>query len=152
MKNKIILSIVFILSSYLVSAQIVYDENYKKRLDEEYATGLFKGTLNAYMVVPGDDPSATTAFTIFQYLQGRIPGLIINNTKLFSPTVYWRMNSTAFFLDEMRVDASALATINMDDVALIKVFRPPFIGAVGNGPGGAIAVYTLKGDDEEDGE
>lgn len=33
----------------------------------------------------------------------------------------------------------------MADVAMIKVFRPPFLGAFGGGAGGAIAVYYKKG-------
>jgi hypothetical protein len=33
----------------------------------------------------------------------------------------------------------------MADVALIKVFRPPFLGGAGGGSGGAIAIYTKKG-------
>jgi hypothetical protein len=33
----------------------------------------------------------------------------------------------------------------MSDVAMIKVFDPPFFGAAGGGPGGAVAVYTKKG-------
>ena len=32
----------------------------------------------------------------------------------------------------------------MSDIAYIKVFRPPFMGAAGSGPSGAIAIYTLK--------
>ena len=35
----------------------------------------------------------------------------------------------------------------MNDVAYIKVFRPPFIGAIGGGAGGAIAIYSRKGGD-----
>ena len=37
--------------------------------------------------------------------------------------------------------------MNMSDVAYIKVFRPPFIGSIGGGANGAIAVYTRKGGD-----
>ena len=33
----------------------------------------------------------------------------------------------------------------MSDVALVKVFRPPFFGGFGGGSAGAIAVYTKKG-------
>lgn len=33
----------------------------------------------------------------------------------------------------------------MQDVAMIKIFRPPFFGAMGGGAGGAVAVYTKKG-------
>lgn len=35
----------------------------------------------------------------------------------------------------------------MSDVAYIKVFRPPFFGAYLGGSGGAIAVYTRRGDE-----
>ena len=37
-----------------------------------------------------------------------------------------------------------------DDIAMIKVIKGPFAGAVGNGGGGVIAIYTLKGEDEEE--
>lgn len=148
MIRKLIVLLTFLMTAYFSQAQFIYNENYKKRLDEEYTTGLFKGTGNAYMMVPADDPSATAAFTIFQYLQGRVPGLMIYNNRLFAPVVRWRMNNTALFLNEMRVDAAQLAMINMDDIGLVKIFRPPFVGAFGNGPGGAIAVYTLRGDEE----
>jgi hypothetical protein len=68
---------------------------------------------------------------------------------MYSPVVSWRMSATSFFLNEIQVDASVLATVSMSDIGLIKVFRPPFVGARGNGPGGAIAVYTLRGDEDE---
>ena len=38
-----------------------------------------------------------------------------------------------------------LQSMPMSNVALIKVFKPPFIGAMGGGGSGAIAVYTKKG-------
>ena len=38
-------------------------------------------------------------------------------------------------------------SISMNDIAYIKVFRPPFFGGSGGSPGGAIAIYTRKGAD-----
>ncbi len=149
MKSKIILLILLVGTVFATQAQMVYNEDYKRSLDAQYTSGVFKGFNNAYMLVPDSDPAALASFTVFQYLQGRVAGLIIDNSRMFSPTVSWRMSATSFFLDEIQVDASMLATINMNDIGLIKVFRPPFIGARGNGPGGAIAVYTLLGDEEE---
>ncbi len=128
---------------------MVFNEEYKKSLDFQYTSGVFKGINNAYMLVPESDPAALASFTVFQYLQGRVAGLIIDNSRTYSPIVSWRMSATSFFLAEIQVDASILATINMNDIGLIKVFRPPFVGARGNGPGGAIAVYTLVGDEDE---
>lgn len=150
MKKIFILVLCFALTSVVASAQIIYNDAYKKSLDEQYATGMFKGAPNAFMMVPADDPVAAGSITVFQYLQGRIPGLIINNSRMFTSSARWRMANTAYFLNEMQVDAGALAMINMNDIGLIKIFRPPFAGAIGNGAGGAIAVYTMRGD--EDGE
>jgi len=149
MKRKIILSIFLVGIVFATQAQMVFNEEYKKNLDAQYTTGVFKGFNNAYMLVTETDPAALASFTVFQYLQGRVAGLIIDNSRAYSPVVSWRMSATSFFLNEMQVDAAVLATVSMNDIGLIKVFRPPFIGARGNGPGGAIAVYTLLGDEEE---
>jgi hypothetical protein len=149
MKSKIILLILLVGIVFESQAQMVFNEEYKRSLDAEYTSGVFKGFNNAYMLVPDSDPAALASFTVFQYLQGRVAGLIIDNSRTYSPTASWRMSATSFFLNEMQVDASVLATVNMNDIGLIKVFRPPFVGARGNGPGGAIAVYTLLGDEEE---
>jgi hypothetical protein len=46
-----------------------------------------------------------------------------------------RGSVVGLFLDEMNADVSQLETVSMSDVALIKVFDPPFIGAVGVGQG-----------------
>jgi hypothetical protein len=46
----------------------------------------------------------------------------------------------------MMVDAATVQNIPMTDVAMIKVFNPPFLGAAGGGgANGAIAVYTKRG-------
>lgn len=42
-------------------------------------------------------------------------------------------------------DITMVQNTPMTDVAMIKVFRPPFMGAPGGGSGGAIAIYTKKG-------
>ena len=58
----------------------------------------------------------------------------------------WRGTSPTLFLDEMQqTDPSALEGIPMTEVAMVKVFNPPFFGGFGGSGGGAIAVYTKKG-------
>ena len=49
------------------------------------------------------------------------------------------------FLNEIEIDIPGIQTISMSDVAMIKVFPPPFFGAFGGGAGGAVAVYLKKG-------
>ena len=47
----------------------------------------------------------------------------------------------------METDASTMSSISVTDIAYIKVFRPPFFGGFGGGAGGAIVVYTRRGND-----
>ena len=57
----------------------------------------------------------------------------------------WRGGTPSLYVNEMAGDLSLVQNTPMTDVAMIKVFRPPFMGGFGGGSGGAIAVYTKKG-------
>ena len=114
----------------------------KQKLDEEYTSGFFSGG-DGYTFTTEDDPFAKSAMSILAYLQGKVAGLQITTTGEGSAT--WRGSATSFFVNEMTSDVSRLQSINMNDVAMIKVFRPPFFGAGGGGAGGAIAIYMKKG-------
>ena len=59
-----------------------------------------------------------------------------------------RGSVASIYLDEMRMDASFLNSIPVNDIAMIKVIKGPFVGAIGNGGGGVIAIYTFRGDEE----
>jgi len=52
----------------------------------------------------------------------------------------------------MRMDPSYLNVLSVNDIAMIKVIKGPFAGAIGNGGGGTIAIYTIKANDEEEKE
>lgn len=114
----------------------------KEKLEEEYTSGFFAGG-DGYSFTTDDDPSAKTSGTVLAYLQGKVAGLQISTIGDGSAT--WRGSVTGFFLNEVNSSVGALQSINMNDVALIKVFRPPFFGGAGGGAGGAIAIYTKKG-------
>jgi len=114
----------------------------KEKMDEEYTSGFFSGG-DGYTFTTEDDPFAKSAMSVLAYLQGKVAGLQISTTGDGGAT--WRGSATSFFLNEINADVQSLQTLNMNDVAMIKVFRPPFFGAMGGGSGGAIAVYTKKG-------
>jgi hypothetical protein len=130
-----------------VLATVTIKANPKSRLDEmdkKYTSGLFSGG-DGYEFNLLDDPFAMSAQDIFQYLQGKVAGLQI--TPGNPPTLSWRGGTPQLYVDEMQTQPDMVSTIPVSDVAFIKVFRPPFMGGIGGGSGGAIAIYTRRGDD-----
>lgn len=114
-------------------------------LEEKYASGLFQGG-DGYQFDLVNDAASLGALNILTYLQGRVAGLQINPNSI-PPSLSWRGSTPQVFLDELPVDAAMALNIPVSDIAFVKVIRPPFVGAVGGGGGGAIAIYTRKGND-----
>ena len=115
----------------------------QQKLDEQYTSGFFSGG-DGYTFTMDDDPFAKSAISILDYLKGKVAGLQISAD---GQSASWRGSETSIFLNESNTDISMLQSVSMTDVAMIKVFRPPFFGATGGGAGGAIAIYTKKGGD-----
>ncbi len=114
-------------------------------LDEKYTSGLFSGG-DGYQFDLLNDTRAQASLSIFNYLQGQVAGLQIS-TNGNTPSMQWRGGTPQLYLDEIPADASMVSSIPVSNVAYIKVFRPPFFGGTGGGSGGAIAIYTRRGDD-----
>jgi hypothetical protein len=114
-----------------------------EKLEEQYASGFFAGG-QARLFDLATDPFALSAQTVLDYLRARVAGLQIS-TSGGNASATRRGSNVAFFLNEMQSDVDLIQNTPMSDVAMVKVFDPPFIAAPGGGPGGAIAVYTKKG-------
>ncbi len=113
-----------------------------QKLDQRYASALFSSG-DAKMFDVANDPTAVASFSVLQYLQGKVAGLLITG-----PTqnqLSWRGGTPVLYVDEMRSDVDMVSNINMSNVAYIKVFSPGSVGAISSSGGGAIAVYTKKG-------
>jgi hypothetical protein len=113
----------------------------KEKLEEQYTSGFFSGG-DGYTFTVDDDPFAKSATSVLDYLRNKVAGMQVSSD---GQSVSWRGSATSIFLNETNTDISMVENISMSDVALIKVFRPPFFGATGGGAGGAIAIYTKKG-------
>jgi hypothetical protein len=120
-----------------------------EELDDKYAQGLFHGHGNSKNFNIADDRTATAYYSALHYLQSKVAGLMIDQANSPNPSITWRgeRNSTALYVNEMRVDGAYLSATPMSDIAYIKVFPPVFLAVGGGGTGGAIAVYTRKGND-----
>ncbi|MBW8682738.1 MG2 domain-containing protein [Chitinophaga rhizophila] len=111
--------------------------------EQRYTSGMFASGDGYTFDLTKETPYQ---MNIFQYLQAKVAGLNITGD-LNNPSMSWRGAAPSLYLNEMPSDASMLANVNVNDIALVKVFRPPFMGGFGGGAGGAIAVYTKKGGD-----
>ncbi|HSC54146.1 MAG TPA: hypothetical protein VLC98_11010 [Phnomibacter sp.] len=113
--------------------------------EDNYVSGMFK--MSDAIVFDGmESDQLLNQFNVFQFLIGKVPGLRIQlSGEGMNYSVQWQGNETYFFLDEMQVDMETIATYPTSDIAMIKVFRPPFYGAYSGGAGGAIGVYTKRG-------
>ncbi|MBZ5858933.1 hypothetical protein [Flavihumibacter profundi] len=128
----------------LANVDVVAKQKSKKaKMDEQYASGFFSGG-DAYTFILEDDPSAQGSLSVLEYLQGKVAGLQITGSGT-QMSMSWRGATPSLFLNEMSGDVSLIQNLSMSDVAMVKVFRPPFFGAPGGGSGGAIAVYSKKG-------
>ncbi|MEY2834564.1 MAG: hypothetical protein RLZZ557_226 [Bacteroidota bacterium] len=137
-------------SSYKTLQEVIIKSRVKPKedvVDQRYATGLFAGG-DAFVFDLLNDPAAAGGFDILSYLQGRVPGLQISRGG--GPggvSMNWRGGTPDVYLDQQRVGPDMVMSLNIRDIAMVKVFRPPFFGSFGGGGGGAIAIYTKKGGD-----
>ena len=122
----------------------------KEILNEQYASGMFKNAEGTIIDVENENVQAY--LNILDWLNGRVAGLqiYINRSGIRVPVI--RGSAATIFVDEMRMDASYLNFLFVNDIAMIKVIKGPFAGAIGNGGGGTIAIYTIKNGYEEEEE
>ncbi|MEX1203362.1 MAG: hypothetical protein WEA59_08975 [Ferruginibacter sp.] len=109
--------------------------------NKKYSNGLFKD-MNERVINLLDDPTLNNAFTVLQIVRMKNAG--INFTGGMNPVVRWRGDLVSFYVDEIRTTATDIETIPISNIAIIKVYPPPFFGNQG-GFGGAVAVYTRRG-------
>lgn len=117
-------------------------------LNDEYTSGLFKTAHGTIFDIENENVQAY--FNILDWLEGRVAGLqvFVSRSGIRVPVI--RGSLATIYIDEMRMDASFLNSLSVNDIAMIKVIKGPFAGGVGNGGGGTIAIYTFKGEDEEE--
>ena len=122
----------------------------KEILNDRYTSGLFKNAEGTIFDIENETVGAY--LNILDWLEGRVAGLqvFVSRSGVRVPVI--RGSVATIFVDEMRMDASFLNSLPVNDIAMIKVIKGPFAGAIGNGGGGTIAIYTIRAEDEEEEE
>ena len=122
----------------------------KEILNEQYANGMFKNAEGT--IIDVENEHVQGYLNILDWLNGRVAGLQIYISRIGTRVPVIRGSVASIFVDELRMDLSYLNLLSVNDIAMIKVIKGPFAGAIGNGGGGTIAIYTIKAVDEEDEE
>ena len=121
-------------------------KNKVEKFNEEYSTGLFND--GSERVIDCLDNTEILSYSnCISYLQGRVPGFTVaTDSETGEIVAKWRGQKVkAFFIDEIAVDIEQILTLNTSEIAMLKTYPPPFFGS-SNGSGGAIAVYTRRGE------
>ncbi len=150
MKN--ILLLLFVLFGSLAQAQIYSIKKQitrEEQLNEQYCTGLFK-TAHGTVFDFTDNINGQGYTNVLYWLQGRVAGLTIYTSRTGVAVPVIRNQRATVYLDEMPVQLSTVDMLSVADIAMIKIIKGPFGGNMMYGSGGAVAIYTLRGEEEED--
>jgi hypothetical protein len=120
----------------------------KEILNDRYTSGLFKNAEGTIFDI--ENENVQSYFNILDWLEGRVAGLqvMVSRNGVRVPVI--RGSVATIYVDEMRMDASFLNSLSVNDIGMIKVIKGPFAGAIGNGGGGTLAIYTIRAEEEFD--
>jgi hypothetical protein len=149
--KSLIVSLLLLVTTTATFAQGKYSpaRTPDEQLHETYGIRLFKGVEGAWFDLRDDNGAsgAVSYANILDWLQGRVAGLQVYSYRNIK-VPFLRNRPAAIFVDEIRVDYSFLNALSTADIGLVKVM--PMAGVYA--PGGAIAIYTKRGEAEEEEE
>lgn len=151
MKNLffIVAAFAFSISSFS-QVRPVPVKSIEERLNDEYCTGLFKTADATYFDFMDDRVSMTVTgyLNVLDWLQGRVAGVQIYKTSGNLSIPYIRNQRASVYIDEIPVSPDWTSILTVTDIAMIKIIKGPFLGGGWQGGGGAILIYTTRGEDE----
>ena len=148
MKKLFIVLLAGLFTTTISAQQSVNYRNNEEKLNEEYCSGLFRSTDGTVIDILSQS-SVSSYLNILEWLNGRVAGLQTYTIRTGVVIPIMRGRIPNIFIDEMQVSASALSTLSVHDIAMVKVIKQPFLGGF-HSDGGAIAVYTISEEEEEE--
>jgi hypothetical protein len=117
----------------------------KELLNEKYGNSLFRSADGT--IFDMENEHVEGYYNILDWLEGRVAGLQVFITRTGIRIPVMRGAVASVYLDDMPINLAFVNMISTYDIGMIKVIKSPFYGAIGNGGGGIIAVYTRKGEE-----
>lgn len=125
----------------------------REQLNRKYSTGLFSSTGMSRILDLVNDPPPMLWMNIFDYIQGKIPGLVVRRlggvdqyslSSLRGTTLLGQSPDIKVYLDEVETTISNLVSVQLAEVAMIKYFPPGTARLTFSGNDGVLIVYTRK--------
>ncbi len=125
-----------------------------QELDDKYATGMSRGLARGMQLNVLDDPTAEMQMDIINYIIYRVPGLSVErdretgarylmSTRLIDPV------PVTLLINDAEFPYEALESYRVSNIAYIKYIPGIVIGSSFTTSGGALFIYTLRGDEPE---
>jgi len=94
------------------------------------------------------DDKLATYNNVFDIIKGRVPGVMVNGNsiQIRGPNSFFLSTEPLYLIDDVPVDASAIASLNPQDVERIEILKGPSSAIYGSrGAEGVVAIYTKRG-------
>lgn len=137
-------------SSYTKEMEITGTNSFRPIPEEEkdpnqpHLTGIH-GTPDNVIYV---DEKLASYNNVFDIIKGRVPGVMVTGDKIQirGPNSFYLSTEPLYLIDDVPVDASAISSLNPQDVERIEILKGPSTAIYGSrGANGVVAVYTKRG-------
>lgn len=125
--------------------RIEFKKNYKGKPEPDIAVPKIHSTPNDVIYVGQE---AASYSNVFQYLQGRVPGVSVVGNKITIRGVnsFYLPTDPLYLLDGVPVEAGTVGTLSPLDLSVIEILKGPEAAIYGSrGANGVIAFYTKRG-------
>jgi TonB-dependent SusC/RagA subfamily outer membrane receptor len=85
---------------------------------------------------------------VFDIIKGRVPGVLVNGNsiQIRGPNSFFLSTEPLYLIDDIPVDAGAVASLSPQDVERIEFLKGPSSAIYGSrGANGVVAIYTKRG-------
>ena len=121
---------------------VVADKKSKtQKLNDELSRGMFKSINETVIDFVNDNKDVLGYTNIIDFLAGKVAGLTVTKGQSGESVPMIRNSAVNIYYNEMKISADVINTINVRDIAMVKVFKGS--GLLGD----AIAIYTKRGKD-----